>query len=186
MVNATLEKLYPTPAGYEEIDYSLKRLIHKSGLHIGVSRFSLLTPEDKELLQSPYRNRCGGKDMASLGEVILDAEDLNTLESEWQSDTYGAPENFITYLRTKYGCNLPLDHEKYRRLKEGENRSERRGPSAKIKLKVFRRDGFKCRECGSSEDITVDHIIPRRQGGPDDISNYQTLCRTCNSRKGAA
>ena len=31
--------------------------------------------------------------------------------------------------------------------------------------------------------LSVDHIIPRRRGGTDDLENLQILCRACNSRK---
>ncbi len=56
--------------------------------------------------------------------------------------------------------------------------------SASKKLKVFRRDGFKCAICRSGHDLTVDHIIPRFKGGSDDEKNLQTLCKECNIRKG--
>ena len=40
--------------------------------------------------------------------------------------------------------------------------------------------------CGSHEDqvaLHVEHIIPRVKGGPDDLSNFQALCMTCNTNK---
>jgi len=54
----------------------------------------------------------------------------------------------------------------------------------KIRYEVYRRDGFRCRHCGSPYNLVIDHITPRSWGGPDHISNYQTLCDQCNKIKG--
>ena len=52
---------------------------------------------------------------------------------------------------------------------------------------VFERDGYRCRHCGSGpfSDLTIDHVFPRSRGGSDEAENLQTLCRSCNSKKGA-
>lgn len=55
-----------------------------------------------------------------------------------------------------------------------------------LKMKVWERDGFRCRTCAAQRSLSVDHIIPEAQGGRTELDNLQTLCRSCNSRKGAA
>jgi hypothetical protein len=42
----------------------------------------------------------------------------------------------------------------------------------------------KCKHCGTSDDLAVDHIKPRSEGGADELDNLQFLCRPCNSKKG--
>lgn len=53
----------------------------------------------------------------------------------------------------------------------------------KIRARIVIRDGGMCQMCGNEGD-SVDHIVPRIQGGTDDDYNLQLLCRTCNSSKG--
>jgi hypothetical protein len=52
-------------------------------------------------------------------------------------------------------------------------------------LQVFERDDWTCRHCGARRQLTVDHVVARARGGADTLANLQTLCRSCNSRKGA-
>lgn len=51
---------------------------------------------------------------------------------------------------------------------------------------VFERDGNRCLKCGSSNDLSIDHIVPLSKGGDNDTNNLQTLCKTCNSSKGSS
>lgn len=49
---------------------------------------------------------------------------------------------------------------------------------------VYARDGYACLHCGASERLSLDHIHPFSKGGRDVFDNLQTLCRSCNSKKG--
>ena len=42
-----------------------------------------------------------------------------------------------------------------------------------------------CAVCGTTEDLTVDHVVPKNAGGTDDLGNLRTLCRRHNSSKGS-
>jgi hypothetical protein len=54
-----------------------------------------------------------------------------------------------------------------------------------LRSAVYERDGYACLHCGAMERLSLDHIHPWSLGGPDTLENLQTLCRPCNSRKGA-
>ncbi len=55
----------------------------------------------------------------------------------------------------------------------------------RLRDEVYGRDGHACVFCGATEDLSLDHIYPYSLGGPDTLENLQTLCRRCNSSKGA-
>lgn len=58
----------------------------------------------------------------------------------------------------------------------------------KLRLLVLERDGWACTSCGKAvegSDATVDHVIPYTGAESNALSNLVTLCRPCNSTKGA-
>ncbi|MCW0489601.1 HNH endonuclease [Riemerella anatipestifer] len=55
--------------------------------------------------------------------------------------------------------------------------------SQKVKDMVWNRDGGKCVECGSSEKLEFDHIVPFSKGGSNTYRNIQLLCEPCNRKK---
>lgn len=51
---------------------------------------------------------------------------------------------------------------------------------------VAKRDHYTCQYCGAqpgAEDITVDHVVPRAQGGASSWTNCVAACIRCNARK---
>jgi len=50
----------------------------------------------------------------------------------------------------------------------------------KLEKQAARRDGYKCQMCGIKANLSVHHIMPRAQGGTDDLRNLITLCKTCH------
>lgn len=56
--------------------------------------------------------------------------------------------------------------------------------SKKLRKAVYERDHYRCVECGATAHLSLDHIIPWSLGGEDTMENLQTMCRSCNSRKG--
>ena len=53
-----------------------------------------------------------------------------------------------------------------------------------IRSEVWRRDGGRCVQCGSKQNLQFDHIIPVSHGGATTVANLQLLCQPCNGSKG--
>lgn len=54
------------------------------------------------------------------------------------------------------------------------------------KYHVFKRDRYTCQYCGAQpgrHELTIDHVVPRSQGGQTDWNNCVASCGPCNSKK---
>jgi hypothetical protein len=66
-----------------------------------------------------------------------------------------------------------------KRLTDGKSKRER----------IFERDEFRCVYCAvnfPADELTIDHVEPRRKGGDGSAGNLVTCCRTCNEEKAGA
>jgi len=63
-------------------------------------------------------------------------------------------------------------------------------PEQRVKLNrrnLFARDRSRCQYCGHAfptSELSIDHVNPRSQGGPDTWENLVCACVRCNARKG--
>lgn len=139
--------------------------------------------------------------MASEAIAIRERE-INRTISSWVAidqmlDEYG---DVISFLWSSYGEAHFLDSFKTALQDAGyvetnddrERREYKENPYRKkkingtIRVKVFERDGYQCVHCGVRKDLSLDHIHPESKGGTATIENLQTLCRSCNSKKGVS
>lgn len=65
------------------------------------------------------------------------------------------------------------------------NTPSRTSVPSNVKLYVWRRDGGRCVQCGTNENLEYDHIIPVSKGGSNTERNVQLLCEHCNRTKHA-
>ncbi len=49
---------------------------------------------------------------------------------------------------------------------------------------IYSRDDFTCVYCGSSKNLTLDHLRPYIKGGDNKTRNLVTACFSCNSARG--
>jgi hypothetical protein len=102
----------------------------------------------------------------------------------WEDEGYG-PQDVVA---------LVADRERRRRRRLDrahaalrQEQAGRRDPLPRdLRLAVWRRDGGRCRDCGTDFDLQYDHVIPVALGGATSVENLQLLCGDCNRAKGAS
>lgn len=78
-----------------------------------------------------------------------------------------------------------------RKAKTRRDPSESRHIPLSLRYQILKRDSFRCVNCGKSPSTTlgcelqVDHILAYSRDGKTVLDNLQTLCKVCNSGKGA-
>ncbi len=107
--------------------------------------------------------------------VQMAKDNEEAIKQLWHlGDGYGG--GILEIISKTLGIELEISSEKkpYRKSKISQT----------LRTSVFERDAYRCVKCGSYKDLTCDHIYPESLGGKTTKENLQTLCRSCNSKKG--
>jgi len=171
--------------------------------------------ENGKYHSATYIRRFGGWNIAlqktglkiGLKRTITNQELFNNLEVVWRTldrqpfvgeiKTPLSEYSHATYQR-RFGSWLKACEEfiKYKKgdiefikMAQSESTAKSRNINNKKRLKILKRDNYKCVICGKSPAthveifLHIDHIQPFSKGGSNDIDNLRTLCHKCNLGK---
>ena len=101
---------------------------------------------------------------------------------------YDPSKNLLPWIRTIISNQLknlkPIAIADITKTKtDNSSEKKRKTISQEVRDKVWNRDGGKCVECDSNENLEFDHIIPVAKGGANTYRNLQLLCEPCNRSK---
>lgn len=89
---------------------------------------------------------------------------------------HDVPEQVVSTVSTTFDYPSVIRLKRYIRLPYKEVMPTRRN--------ILKRDRMKCQYCETTQDLTIDHILPRSRGGEDTWTNLVAACTKCNQKKG--
>lgn len=92
-------------------------------------------------------------------------------------------ERLIAEAKERHAARLArtnLNGEPLYRVTSGGNVVRTRPIKSGLKMRILRRDGFACVECGAKEELQVAHIEDYAINGNNDDDNLRTLCSDCH------
>jgi 5-methylcytosine-specific restriction endonuclease McrA len=96
---------------------------------------------------------------------------------EWKDET-------INTVKGEYPVPSVMCLNTFEDIRKKRNRSNAK------RSRIYIRDGFRCQYCNikktgkEAAELTLDHVLPRAQGGLTTPDNLVTACQPCNSYKG--
>ena len=97
---------------------------------------------------------------------------------DWSRVTPGNGEPFVRAVSQRFCVPEVISLVTFDRLPKASVTFSRRN--------IFKRDKFTCQYCGAQprqEELTIDHVVPRAQGGQSTWENCVLACVSCNHHK---
>lgn len=99
----------------------------------------------------------------------------------WENEGYESLDIKALVTRSRRQKERSLQHA--HALLAGERTRRRETIPEDVRRLVWQRDGGQCQECGATEMLQYDHVIPWSMGGADTADNLRLLCAECNRLK---
>jgi 5-methylcytosine-specific restriction endonuclease McrA len=110
---------------------------------------------------------------------VVDCEDYQTYSwADWSALRPRAGDAFIQAVRLRLRVPEVIVLADYDRMPEAAVSFSRRN--------IFKRDHWACQYClrqPGGDELTIDHVVPRSQGGQSTWDNCVLACMKCNKRK---
>lgn len=110
-------------------------------------------------------------------------ECITSRRQQWTEDNPDRNKQLRNKFKRTDTYKIGKKNIKYRRRQKLNQTPKELRLTAKQWKSVLIKYGNRCLCCGSTEDITIDHIKPLSKGGLNTIDNVQPLCHACNSNK---
>ena len=116
------------------------------------------------------------KDGTPKAKIIDCVDDFQSFNwSDWSKIRPDENKNFIQTVNNTFKIPEIIQFTKYDKI-----------PSRKVhynRRTIFLRDNNQCQYCASKTDLTLDHLIPKCQGGLTTWENVVAACVKCNLKK---
>ncbi len=110
---------------------------------------------------------------------VVDVTDYQTFDwSDWSKLRPADGDAFVQAIRMRIRVPEVITLTEYDRTPTAHVTFSRRN--------IFKRDRFVCQYCGEqpgSDELSIDHVVPRAQGGDSRWDNCVLACVECNHRK---
>jgi 5-methylcytosine-specific restriction endonuclease McrA len=130
------------------------------------------------LARAKYRQRCADSiKKQQRSNYLRNAEKRKAYAEAWHKAN---PDKFKSYqsISKKRNKESIAANTRRRNAKRKENGIYKISKQELIKL-----NEGSCFYCGSTQRITVDHVVAISRGGTDSIGNLVSACKSCNSQK---
>jgi 5-methylcytosine-specific restriction endonuclease McrA len=148
---------------------------HYMALRIVSVRRALTLLFKTDLHENPLAEIIHVEDGKYVSYNFEDWRELSELRKKFEPDSH----DWIHTVRFDLAVPRIIRVLGYNRLPKQEVKFNRRN--------IYARDGSRCQYCGHrfpTTELSLDHVMPRSQGGPTTWENLVSCCLRCNVKKG--